>query len=76
MSSGPIVVAILQKENAIEDYRMLIGDTDPQTAEEGTIRKKFAESVKMNAIHGSDSDANAEIESNFFFAKCERTDCM
>jgi len=76
MSSGPIIAAILQKENAVEDYRNLIGATNPENAEDGTIRKKYAESLEMNAVHGSDSDANAEIEANFFFAKSERTDCM
>ena len=76
MSSGPIVVAILQKENAVEDYRKLIGATNPENAEEGTIRRKYAESLEMNAVHGSDSDANAKIEADFFFAKKERTDCM
>jgi len=76
MSSGPIIAAILQKENAVEDYRNLIGATNPENAEDGTIRKKYAESLEMNAVHGSDSDANAEIEADFFFAKSERTDCM
>lgn len=72
MTSGPIVVAILEKENAVEDYRKLIGSTDPQKAEEGTIRKMFAESVQQNAVHGSDSDENAIIESDFFFSMSER----
>jgi nucleoside-diphosphate kinase len=72
MTSGPIVVAILEKENAVEDYRKVIGSTDPTKAEEGTIRKLFAESVQKNAVHGSDSDENAELECNFFFAKSER----
>ncbi len=76
MSSGPIVAAILQKENAVDDYRSLIGATNPENAEEGTIRKKYAESVEMNAVHGSDSDANAILEADFFFARSERTDCM
>lgn len=76
MSSGPIVAAILQKENAVEEYRELIGATNPENAEEGTIRKKYAESIEMNAVHGSDSDENAIIETNFFFAQSERTDCM
>src|SRR3982751_2054530 len=62
MSSGPIVAAILEKDNAIEDYRKLIGATDPSKAEEGTIRKKYAKSIDANAVHGSDSDENAEIE--------------
>lgn len=72
MTSGPIVVAIIHKENAVEDYRKLIGSTDPAKAEEGTIRNRFAESVQANAVHGSDSDENAEIESSFFFASLER----
>ena len=72
MTSGPIVVAILEKENAVEDYRKLIGNTDPTKAEEGTIRKLFAESMQKNAVHGSDSDDNAKIESDFFFSKSER----
>jgi nucleoside-diphosphate kinase len=76
MSSGPIVAAILQKENAVEDYRKLIGATNPANAEEGTIRKKYAESVEMNAVHGSDSDENAILEADFFFSRSERTDCM
>lgn len=72
MTSGPIVVAILEKENAVEEYRKTIGATNPENAAEGTIRKLFAESMEKNAVHGSDSDENAEIESNFFFAKNER----
>lgn len=72
MTSGPVVVAILEKENAVEEYRKLIGATDPSEAEEGTIRKLFAESVQRNAVHGSDGDDNAEIECDFFFAKRER----
>ena len=72
MISGPIVVAVLEKENAVEDYRKLIGSTDPEKAEEGTIRKKYAESVQANAVHGSDSDDNAELESTFFFPSSER----
>jgi len=71
MISGPIVVAVLEKENAVEDYRKLIGSTDPEKAEEGTIRKKYAESVQANAVHGSDSDENAELESTFFFPSSE-----
>lgn len=74
MSSGPIVVAILEKENAVEDYRKLIGNTDPAKAEPGTIRKLFAESIQRNAVHGSDSDANARKEADFFFSKCDRFD--
>lgn len=72
MTSGPIVVAILEKENAVEDYRNLIGSTDPTKAEDGTIRKLFAQSMEKNAVHGSDSDCNAAIESTFFFSKSER----
>ncbi|MEQ8303269.1 MAG: nucleoside-diphosphate kinase [Cyclobacteriaceae bacterium] len=72
MSSGPIVPMILEKSNAIEDFRKLIGATDPQKAEAGTIRALFAKSIDANAIHGSDSDANAEIEGNFFFSQFER----
>jgi nucleoside-diphosphate kinase len=72
MVSGPIVVAILTKENAVADYRNLIGATDPAKAEEGTIRKLFAESLQKNAVHGSDSDENAEKEAAFFFAFHER----
>jgi nucleoside-diphosphate kinase len=72
MSSGPIVAAILTKENAVADYRKLIGATDPTKADEGTIRKLFAKSIAANAVHGSDSDENAEIESNFFFSQLER----
>ncbi|HMZ47119.1 MAG TPA: nucleoside-diphosphate kinase [Chitinophagaceae bacterium] len=72
MSSGPIVAAILEKENAVADFRTLIGATNPANAEEGTIRKKYAASVGENAVHGSDSDENAIIESNFFFSELER----
>ena len=72
MSSGPIVAMILKKENAVEDFRQLIGSTDPAKAEKGTIREKFANSLQKNAVHGSDSDENAIIESDFFFAKKER----
>ncbi len=72
MTSGPIVVAILKKENAVEDYRKLIGATDPEKAEEGTIRKEFAESLRANAVHGSDSDDNAKIEGSFFFSGLQR----
>ena len=68
MTSGPIVAAILEKDNAVEDFRALIGATDPSEAAEGTIRKLYAESKGRNAVHGSDSDDNAEIESNFHFA--------
>lgn len=72
MSSGPIVAAILEKENAVADFRILIGSTDPAKADQGTIRKLFAESMSRNAVHGSDSDENALIESDFFFSKTER----
>lgn len=72
MSSGPIVAAILEKENAVADFRELIGSTDPNKAAEGTIRKLFAESMSRNAVHGSDSDENAQIECDFFFSKMER----
>ena len=72
MTSGNIVVAILEKENAVEDYRKLIGATDPAKAEEGTIRKEFAESMRANAVHGSDSDENAKIEGSFFFSGLQR----
>lgn len=72
MSSGPIVAAVLTKDNAVADFRKLIGATDPSKAEEGTIRKLFAKSIAANAIHGSDSDENAEIEANFFFSQLER----
>jgi nucleoside-diphosphate kinase len=72
MSSGPIVPMILEKANAIEDFRKLIGATDPKKADVGTIRNLFAKSIEANAIHGSDSDANAEIEGSFFFSGLER----
>lgn len=72
MTSGPIVAAILEKENAVEDFRKLIGATDPAKAEEGTIRKMFATSIAANAIHGSDSDENAAIEGSFFFAEMDK----
>ncbi|CAG0980514.1 nucleoside-diphosphate kinase [Flavobacteriales bacterium] len=72
MSSGPIVAAILEKNNAVADFRILIGATDPAEAAENTIRKKYAESKGKNAVHGSDSDENAQIEGNFFFSGLER----
>lgn len=72
MCSGPIVAAILEKENAVEDYRTLIGSTNPETAAEGTIRKLYATNMTENAVHGSDSDENANIEADFFFSKTER----
>lgn len=71
MSSGPIVAAILEKDNAVADYRTLIGATNPEEAAEGTIRKLYAESISANAVHGSDSDENATIEGNFFFSALE-----
>jgi nucleoside-diphosphate kinase len=72
MCSGPIVAAVLSKDNAVADYRQLIGATDPTKAEDGTIRKLFAKSIAANAVHGSDSDENAIIESDFFFSQLER----
>lgn len=72
MSSGPIIAAILEKDNAVTSFRDLIGATNPAQAAEGTIRKLFATSVGENAVHGSDSDANAIIEGNFFFSSLER----
>jgi len=72
MSSGPIVAAILEKGNAVADFRTLIGATNPAQAEEGTIRKKYATSIGENAVHGSDSDENAKIEGDFFFSGLER----
>ncbi|MFP4025928.1 MAG: nucleoside-diphosphate kinase [Thiohalospira sp.] len=72
MSSGPIIVLLLQKENAVKDFRKLIGNTNPKMAEEGTIRKMFAESLQKNAVHGADSDENAKKEADFFFNQRER----
>ena len=72
MSSGAIVPMILEKANAVEDFRKLIGATDPKKAEPGTIRNLFAKSIEANAIHGSDSDSNAEIEGTFFFSALEQ----
>ncbi|TWI97079.1 nucleoside diphosphate kinase [Mucilaginibacter frigoritolerans] len=72
MSSGTIVAAILEKDNAVEDFRKLIGATDPAKAEKGTIRNLFAQSIGANAIHGSDSDENAKIEGSFFFSGLEK----
>jgi nucleoside-diphosphate kinase len=72
MSPGPIIAAILEKENAVNDFRKLIGATDPAKAEEGTIRKLYAASVGENAIHGSDSDENAKIEGDFMFSVLEQ----
>ena len=72
MSSGPIIAAILEKDNAVAAFRTLIGATDPAKADEGTIRKIFATSLGENAVHGSDSDENAEIEGSFFFNGLEK----
>jgi nucleoside-diphosphate kinase len=72
MSSGPIVAAILEKDNAVEDFRKLIGATDPAKAEPGTIRNLFAKSIDANAVHGSDSDENAAIEGSFYFSAFEQ----
>jgi len=72
MTSGPIVAAILEKDNAVEDFRKLIGSTDPKQAAPGTIRARFADSIAANAVHGSDSDENAANEGNFYFSERER----
>jgi nucleoside-diphosphate kinase len=72
MTSGPIVAAILEKDNAVEDFRKLIGSTNPAEAAEGTIRAKYATSIGENAVHGSDSDENAQIEGDFHFAGREQ----
>ncbi|TGE16994.1 nucleoside-diphosphate kinase [Hymenobacter elongatus] len=72
MSSGPIVAAILEKDNAVADFRTLIGATNPAQAADGTIRKKYAKSIEANAVHGSDSDDNAQIEGDFYFAADEQ----
>lgn len=72
MSSGPIVAVVLSKDNAVEDFRKVIGATDPAKAEVGTIRNLFAKSIEANAVHGSDSDENAAIEAGFFFNRFER----
>lgn len=72
MSKGPIIAAILEKENAVVDFRTLIGATNPADAAEGTIRKLYAKSLEANAVHGSDSDENAAIEGSFFFSELER----
>lgn len=72
MASGPIYALILEKDNAMEDFRTLIGATDPVNAAEGTIRKRFAESKAKNAVHGSDSDDNALIEGHYFFSSREQ----
>jgi nucleoside-diphosphate kinase len=72
MSSGPVVAVLLEKENAVEDFRGLMGVTDPAIAAPGTVRALFGEDVRRNAVHGSDSDTNAVIESDFFFSVLER----
>lgn len=72
MSSGAIIPMILEKDNAVEDFRKLIGATNPADAAEGTIRKIFAKSIEANAVHGSDSDENAAIEGSFFFSDLEK----
>lgn len=72
ITDGPLVVALLEKENAVQSYRTLIGATDPKIAAEGTLRKLFGASVELNAVHGSDSDENAIWEANFFFSELER----
>lgn len=72
MTSGPVVALVLEKENAVEDFRKLMGTTDPSKAQDGTIRKLFAESIRCNAVHGSDSNENARKEANFFFSRIER----
>ena len=72
MSSGPIVAAVLEKENAVQAYRDYIGATNPENAEPGTIRALYGTSLEKNAVHGSDSDENAQIEANFFFSQTER----
>lgn len=72
MSSGPIIAAILEKDNAVVDFRKLIGATNPADAAEGTIRKLYATSIEANAVHGSDSDENAAIEGSFFFSELEK----
>ena len=72
MSSGPIIAIILEKENAVDEFRTLIGATNPAEAAEGTIRNLFATSIEANAVHGSDSDENAEIEGSFYFSNLEK----
>ena len=72
MISAPVVVAVLKHENAVEEYRKLIGATDPANAAEGTIRKKYAKNLQQNAVHGSDCDESAAYECGFFFAQCDR----
>ncbi|MBB3698625.1 nucleoside-diphosphate kinase [Flammeovirga yaeyamensis] len=72
MTSGPVVAAVLEKDNAVVDYRKLIGATNPEEAKEGTIRKRFAKSTDRNVVHGSDSDDNAAAEASFFFSMADR----
>ncbi len=72
MSSGKIIAAVLKKNNAVADFRTLIGNTNPEKADAGTVRKLYAKSIEFNAIHGSDSDENALIEAGFFFSNFER----
>jgi nucleoside-diphosphate kinase len=72
ITSGPVVVAMLEKDNAVEAFRKLIGATNPENAEEGTIRKKYGTNIEQNAVHGSDSDENAELEASYFFSLFER----
>ncbi len=72
MTSGPVVAAILEKDNAVEDFRKLIGATNPEEAEEGTIRRDYAETIERNCVHGSDADDTAQRESDFFFSEIER----
>ncbi len=71
MTIGPVIVAILEKDNAVDDYRKLMGNTDPQKADEGTIRRQFGVNIRENAVHGSDCDINSEKECNFFFSSLE-----
>lgn len=75
ITSGPIVIIALKKENAVEEFRKLLGPTDPLQAGEGTLRKKYGENKSINAVHGSDSDENAAIELSIMFEKCEMMDC-
>jgi len=72
MCSGPIIAAILEKENAVEAFRVLIGSTNPAEAAEGTVRKRYGKNIQENAVHGSDSDNNAAREASFFFSQLER----
>jgi len=71
MTSGPVIVQVLQGENAVENYRRIMGATNPENAENGTIRKEYALNIQENSVHGSDSDANAKIEINYFFEESE-----